>query len=417
MNILMMTNSYKPFIGGVERSIETFCTEMQEHGHTVLIVAPEFGSHNGDEEPVIRIPAIPRFNGTDFSVPLPIPALLEKKLDAFQPDIVHAHHPFLLGDTALRIAARRFLPMVFTHHTYYEDYTHYVPGDSKPLKRFIIKLGTGFANMCDHVIAPSRSVSDTLKQRGVTTPVSIIPTGIDVNRFAGGNGDRIRNEFGLSKSDFILGFISRIAPEKNMVFLVQTVIAFLRQYSQAHFILAGSGPALRYVNDLFEVSGVGDRYHQLGVLEKQRLADAYRSFNLFVYASKTETQGMVIAEAMAAGLPVVALDASGVRDILIDGENGRIVRNQNTDDFVQALEWYYNLPVQEKNLIKQKARISASNVTKEHCTKKLLSIYSELCSDFVFTNNSQAHSQWEEAKALIKREMKIISNYSSSQMN
>ena len=130
MNILMMTNTYKPITGGLEKSIEAFTKEYRRQGHRVIIVAPDFENMEPEED-VVRIPAIQNFNGTDFSVQLPVPGVLDDALGDFKPDIVHSHHPFLVGDTALRIAYKQNVPIVFTHHTLYEQNTHYVPGDSE----------------------------------------------------------------------------------------------------------------------------------------------------------------------------------------------------------------------------------------------------------------------------------------------
>jgi glycosyltransferase involved in cell wall biosynthesis len=134
----------------------------------------------------VRIPAIQNFDGSDFSVVLPVPGRLREALDRFRPEIAHAHHPYLLGMTALRIARYRNLPLVFTHHTRYEEYTHYVPLDSPLLKRFVIELATRYANLCDQVFAPSQSIAELIRGRGVTTPVAVVPTGVEIERFAQG---------------------------------------------------------------------------------------------------------------------------------------------------------------------------------------------------------------------------------------
>ena len=151
MNILILTNSFTPHVGGVARSVQAFAAEYRKRGHRVMIVSPEFPEMPMDEVDVVRIPAIQKFNASDFSVALPIHPQLSDTVDAFRADIVHAQHPFLLGFTALRLARHRGLPLVFTHHTLYEQYTHYVPGDSPALKRFAIELATRYANLCDQV--------------------------------------------------------------------------------------------------------------------------------------------------------------------------------------------------------------------------------------------------------------------------
>mgnify|MGYP005726068679 FL=1 len=182
----MLTNTYLPHLGGVARSVSAFTEQLRVSGHQVLIVAPTFENQPEEELDVIRIPAIQHFNGTDFSVRLPIPVELSDKIELFNPDIVHSHHSFLMGDTALRVAALYNVPIIFTHHTMYEQYTHYVPGDSLALKRYVIDLTTSYANLCNRVIAPSESVREILIKRKVTQPIEVIPTGVDVATFMQG---------------------------------------------------------------------------------------------------------------------------------------------------------------------------------------------------------------------------------------
>jgi len=179
----MMTNAFTPHVGGVARSVQAFTDGYRKRGHWVLVVAPEYENMPEKEADVIRIPAIQHFNGSDFSVILPIPGFLTSAIEKFRPDIVHAHHPFLIGETALRLAHIHELPLVFTHHTMYEQYTHYVPADSRSLKRFVINLSTGYANLCDPVFAPSESVASTLINRGIEV-VSIEVPNTELTRVA-----------------------------------------------------------------------------------------------------------------------------------------------------------------------------------------------------------------------------------------
>ena len=140
MNVLLMSNTYTPFVGGVERSIRSLALGLRQEGHRAVVVAPTFPNMPANEHDVVRVPAIQRFNGTDFSVQLPVPGVLSRLLSEWRPDVIHSHHPYLIGDTAMRLAARFQCPIVFTFHTYYERYTHYVPGDSPALKRFVAAL-------------------------------------------------------------------------------------------------------------------------------------------------------------------------------------------------------------------------------------------------------------------------------------
>ncbi len=227
MNIVMLSNTYAPHVGGVARSIEAFARQYRELGHKVLIVAPEFDHQQSDEKDVVRIPALQNFNGSDFSVVLPVSGLLSDTLNAFQPEIVHAHHPFLLGMTAMRIARYQHLPLVFTHHTLYEQYTHYVPGNSPLLQRFAIQLVTHYANLSDMVFAPSESIAALLVERGVRTPISVVPTGVELHRFAQGDGAGFRRKMGIPENAFVVGHIGRLAPEKNLPFLATSIARFI----------------------------------------------------------------------------------------------------------------------------------------------------------------------------------------------
>ena len=200
MNILMMTNTYTPLVGGLEKSVETFTKEYRKRGHKTIVVAPRFEGSPENEEDVIRIPAIQNINGTDFSVKLPVPGVLTEALGNFKPDIVHSHHPFLVGSTALRVAYKNNAPLVFTHHTIFEQNTHYLPaGDTDVMKRFVVTLSTGYANLADQVFAPSQSVVNMIRERGVETPIEVVPTGIDVDHFSKGDGQAVRQNIKFPK--------------------------------------------------------------------------------------------------------------------------------------------------------------------------------------------------------------------------
>jgi 1,2-diacylglycerol 3-alpha-glucosyltransferase len=336
MNVLMMTNTYAPHVGGVARSVATFARAFRRRGHRVVVVAPEFDGA-APEEDVVRVPAIQNFNGSDFSVRLPVPGLLSAALRGFKPDVVHAHHPFLLGDTALRVAHARRRPLVFTHHTRYELYTHYVPGDSEALRRFAAQLSTGYANLADLVFAPSESLARVLWERGVRAPIDVVPTGVEPAEPA----DRAsaRAALGLPPGDFVIGHAGRLAPEKNLVFLAGAVADYLRKDARARWLLVGEGPLRAEIERRFRRHGLRGRLHAAGVLTGRRLNEAYAAMDAFAFASKTETQGLVLLEAMAAGVPVVALDADGARDVVSDRVNGRLVRGERADRFGAALRW------------------------------------------------------------------------------
>ncbi len=405
MNVLMVTNTYLPHVGGVARSVASFTEELRRRGHRVLVIAPNYDDLPQGETDVVRVPAITHFNGTEFSLSLPVPVALTAAIEAFAPDVVHSHHPFLLGASALRVATIRNVPLVFTHHTMYEQYTHYVSAASEVVRNFAVHLPTGYANLCDHVIAPSHSVEELLKERGVSTPIRVVPTGIDPDRFARGNGEAARARYGIPAGAFVVGHVGRLAPEKNLPFLARAVAAFMRERPQAHFLVVGGGPAEADIRSIFEQNGVLERLHATGPLEGQELADAYHAMDVFAFASRSETQGMVLAEAMTAGVPVVALDAPGASDVVEDGQNGRLLSGEDEAEFAAALEGIAQAGRRRRKLV-ENARDTANAFSLEHCAEQLLEVYEGLRSAKPRARDEE-NSAWVAAGRMAEAEWHI----------
>lgn len=407
MNILIFTNTFTPHVGGVARSVEAFTAEYRKRGHRVLVVAPEFPDMPQDEVDVVRIPAIQNFNASDFSVALPIHADLGETLDAFQPDIVHSQHPFLLGMTALRIARYRQLPLVFTHHTLYEQYTHYIPGNSPALKRFAIDLATRYANLCDQVFAPSESIQVLLQERGVVTPIKVVPTGVHLENFAQGDGRIVREQMGIPEDAFVVGHLGRLAPEKNLEFLAQAVADFVGSHPQAHFLVIGTGPSEDSMRAIFARAGIAARLHIAGILQQQQLADALHAMDVFAFASQSETQGMVLTEAMAAGLPVVALDAPGAREVVKDQHNGRLLQEATHATFSAALQWVAALSAEQLRNVKQAALDTAAAFSMPRSADKALQCYASITPN-PSADTSTNERDWDDVITWIKTEWDIL---------
>ena len=407
MNILMMTNTFTPHVGGVARSVAAFAESYRGMGHQVLVVAPVFPHTPVHEQGVVRVPALQNFNGSDFSVVLPVSAMLQEAIDDFRPEVVHTHHPFLIGSTALRVASLYQLPLAFTHHTMYERYTHYVPGDSPALKRFVIGLSTAYANLCDQVFAPSESIAGVLKERGVTAPLAVLPTGVDVAFLGSGDGGGFRAARGIPSDAFLVGHLGRLAREKNLGFLARSVASFVGETANAHFLVAGSGPSGEVLDTVFAEAGLGERLHRVGVLEGHALADAYRAMDVFAFASTSETQGMVLSEAMAAGTPVVALDAPGVREVVRDGDNGYLLMEASEPDFARALARVAVLSPAEMKHMRRQARGTAEAVSMEHTARRALDHYQRLRRQG-FVARPEAYTNWDGLVSLIKGEWELL---------
>lgn len=410
MNILMVTNTYKPIMGGLEKSIEVFTNGYRKRGHRVIIIAPEFKDMEPEKD-LIRVPAIQNFNGTDFSVQLPLASGLTEALGDFIPDIVHSHHPFLVGDTALRLAYKFNAPLVFTHHTLYEQNTHYVAGDSEMMKNFVVQLATGYANLVNQVFAPSQSVRELLQQRGVITSIEVVPTGIDLERFAKADTKKIRATLAVPESAFVIGHLGRLAPEKNLEFMARAVKYFLDKKRDAHFLVVGKGPSEEALEKMFVEAGLKDRLHLTGPLAGQELVDAYHAMDVFAFASQSETQGLVLAEAMASGVPVVAVDAPGTREVVRDKINGRLIEKEDADDFAAALEWVAKQPEEAREKIKKECLETAEIFEVEKSIERALTIYGTLVSDKGLVQKQRAaDSAWEKGLRVIQAQLDLTKN-------
>lgn len=377
MKIAMFTNTYLPHVGGVARSIKTLEDGCRLMGHEVRVVAPEFDGAEDSPE-VLRVPAIQHFYGSDFCVRVPVPNLVRDFMDDFQPDLIHSHHPFLLGDAALRESWKMRVPIIFTHHTLYERYTHYVPLDSPALKRVAIRIATEYCNLCDLVIAPSQSIAALLLDRGVEAPVKVVPTGIDTARFAKGNGPKCRQRLGIPPEAKVIGHVGRLAMEKNLIYLAGAVGACLVEDRDAVFLLVGDGDSKQQMLEILARCCDSQKIFHPGSLAGESLVDAYAAIDCFAFSSQTETQGIVLAEAMAAGKPVVALDGPGVREIVRNGENGVLLESGAPEqEFTRALLRIIRDPDYAK-FLSASARRSAGNYDIGRCVGRMLRIYRRL---------------------------------------
>ena len=412
MNIAMFTNTYLPHVGGVARSVSTFEEELRRRGDQVNIIAPGFDGAEESTEHVFRVPAIRNFNGSDFSLRIPQPGLVSRYIDQVQPDLIHTHHPFLLGDAGLRTAYERHLPLVFTHHTMYEQYTHYLPLDSDAMKRFAIQMATEYCNLCDHVIAPSQSLEKLLRKRGVEVPITSIPTGIDLEFFGSGHGLRFREEWGIPEEAPVIGHVGRLAAEKNLAYLARAVGRYLADHPKTIFLVVGDGCFRSEMEEMLASYASPRQIVFAGCQTGQNLADAYAAMDAFAFSSQSETQGMVIAEALAAGNPVVALDGPGVREVVSD-QNGFLLDGDAPEaEFADALGRLLANPHQLKKL-SQSARLSAGPFGLSCCTDRLSELYRTLIREFQSQRDHDL-TPWEMFQGRLEAEWNLLAEKASA---
>ena len=337
MRVLFVSDVYFPRVNGVSTSIRTFRQDLATCSVDTLLVAPCYagrgatsdsatagvpGSTNElpDDEGVLRIAAagVPR-DPEDRRMSW---RALTRTLDALprgQFDLVHIHTPFIAHYAGVRCAHRARVPCVATYHTFFEEYLHhYVPLLPRPMSRFLARSFT--RSQCAAVqalIAPSEPMRAVLEAYGVSTPIHILPTGLAPDRFRSGDGEAFRARAGIDAHRPLVTYIGRVAHEKNIGFLLQMFVEVLKSVPEALLVIAGEGPARASLCAQVAALGLGAHVQFAGYLDRDSaLLDCYSAANVFVFASRTETQGLVLLEAMAQGIPVVSTAELGTRSIL-----------------------------------------------------------------------------------------------------
>jgi 1,2-diacylglycerol 3-alpha-glucosyltransferase len=321
MRILMISDVYFPRINGVSTSIQTFRRGLHAAGHETILIAPEYPGAAPDTEPgILRVPSrgVPR-DPEDRAMKLGAIRALRSQVEKLEPDLVHIQTPFIAHYQGAALARALRVPVIESYHTYFEEYLHhYVPLMPRSIMRFIARRFTvSQCNVLDALVVPSRAMEQALVDYGVKCPMHIIPTGMEMERFAAGDGQRLRTQLGIGAGQPVLVHVGRIAHEKNIDFLFRMFAQVLRSKPGAVFIVAGEGPALASCKAYVRSLGLTPHVRFVGYLAREReLLDCYRAGDLFVFSSRTETQGLVLLESMALGVPVVSTAHMGTADIV-----------------------------------------------------------------------------------------------------
>jgi glycosyltransferase involved in cell wall biosynthesis len=370
LRVGLFTEIYRPVVNGVVASVEALAAGLQRRGHEVFCFAPKMPGADGAEASVVRIPSLPLPARTPYRLTLPFVSTHYRDVIRSL-SVVHAHSPFVTGWMAARYARRYGIPFVSTYHTQLEAYAHYVPFEPNATRFAVLALTRRFANSADAVIAPTAAMASRLRELGVKVRIEIVPSGIDVALFAAGRrSDAVRERAGAGKNDRLLLCVCRLAKEKNL----ELLLAALAHANDPHLKLAiaGDGPLRRALERRAREWAVLQQTRFLGMVGRNELPDLYASADAFVMPSTTETQGIVQAEALAAGALVISADAPQNRDVL--GSEGQMVA-PTAAAFAQAFGQIPNLP----NAVRaQTARQAAQRFSIEAQIDRTLALYESL---------------------------------------
>jgi glycosyltransferase involved in cell wall biosynthesis len=364
------TEVYRPVVNGVVASVDGLAEGLRERGHEVYCFAPKVPGYDEADGPVYRMPSLPLPADTPYRLAIPLLSRRKVRGVVSRLSIIHAHSPFVTGWMALRYARRYGIPFVYTYHTKLEEYAHYVPFDEHATRFAAEALTRGFADQADAVVVPTSAMGARLRELGVETRIETVPSGIDLRRFGAGRRDpNLRARLGASNGMRLLLFVSRLAREKNVDVLLH---ALKKAPKDLRLVIAGDGPERMALEALVNALRVGDRVTFVGEVQRQVLPDLYASCDAFVFSSTTETQGLVQAEALAAGALVIAADAPPNRDVL--GGAGRVV-SATAAGFAQA---FSDVPAQPDPAESERARRSAERFSIEGQADRMLDIYRSL---------------------------------------
>jgi glycosyltransferase involved in cell wall biosynthesis len=341
LRVLFISDVYFPRVNGVSTSVRTFRQDLDSCGVETTLVAPDYGVGPEDiESNIVRIPGAgvpgdPEDRRMRWGA-------LNRALDDLcrvRFDLVHIHTPFIAHYAGVRFARRAGIPCIATYHTFFEEYLHhYVPVIPRRMGQLIAKaVARSQCRDVSGLIAPSEPMRDVLLTYGVTTPIHVLPTGLPKDRFKAGVGARFRAEQGLSLDCPLVAYVGRVAHEKNIEFLVDVFAEMRKQVPQAMFVIAGEGPARESLRQLVARSGLSASVRFVGYLDRNTaLLDCYAAADVFVFASRTETQGLVLLEAMAQGTPVVSTAELGTKFVLKPG-CGALVVPERKSEFAAAV--------------------------------------------------------------------------------
>ena len=373
MKIAMMTNSYKPFVAGVPISVERLTEGLRRMGHEVVVFAPSYDMQE-EEKDVVRYGSLLRNVAGGFSVPNSLDPIIEERFREEDFDVIHVHHPMMMGEAARYLSKRYEVPLVFTYHTRYEQYLHYV--GLSGLSRLMPSYLRHCTAPCDLVIAPTPLMKEYLEEISVKPPVSVLPTGLPMDSFLPDEekAAQIRRMYLRGRKHLFVS-VSRLAKEKNVEFLIRSVkLIKERRGSDFKLLLVGDGPEIKHLQRLAEELGVQEEIVFVGAVPNEEIRNYCHAADLFLFASRSETQGIVLIESMAAGTPVLAVRATGTEDVVICGENGYMT-NVSEIEFSEKLMDI--LEKKELQILTEGAKKTADNYRSDLIAAKAEKIYME----------------------------------------
>ena len=381
MNILFISDVFFPRVNGVSTSINTFAKELKLLGHQVTLIAPSYGDDDRNEDWIVRIPSHKIYFDPEDRL------MNFGKLKALLPwieerhfDVIHIHTPFTAHYVGIYFGKKLDIPVVETYHTFFEDYLHhYLPFIPQFISRKLARtISRRQCNAVDGIVSPSKPMLDVLKQYGINTSSEVVATGLDESSFAKVDGESFRISHDIPLTQPMLLFVGRVAHEKNIEFLLDMHVKLIQKHPDALLVITGEGPAEESIKASIARLGLVNKVKMIGYLDRSHeLIACYKAADIFVFASKSETQGLVLLEAMAQGTAVVALAELGTKSILIEGE-GVLIAKDDTSDFADKVSILLSDSIKRQGIGEKGRQYAEAKWSAHALAKKVAKFYKNI---------------------------------------
>lgn len=390
MRIGLFSDAYLPDINGVVSSVATLKAALEKLGHVVFVISNHKGVNvdYDEENHILRLPGIEWKKLYGYKMSSPIQIFGENYVRDMKLDVIHVHTEWGIGIFARQTARKFHIPVVYTYHTMYEDYMHYInPKNLDPIDRYgkkaIRYLSKRAGNGPQAVIAPSNKTKKALESYGVLTPIYIVPTGLDLSDFLTKNLDQekvknVRSSVGLSDEDHVVVFVGRIAKEKAIEMPIEAVS--LVKDKKLHLVIVGGGTDMKYYQNKAKEFKVEDKVHFTGKIDKQEIPYYYSAFDCFVSASLSETQGMTYIEALASGLMIFGRRDEVLDDLIEEGKTGYYF--DDAQELAKKWDTFFQLSEQERNQTRSDCVAKTEVYDTELFAQKVLAVYQQAIDDY-----------------------------------
>jgi glycosyltransferase involved in cell wall biosynthesis len=378
VRIAQFSESFPPVINGVAVALDLLLEEMSRR-HTLDVFAPRFRGFEDEVRESVRVHRFPAYTWPtqpDYPLALPVAPRASAAFRAARPEIVHTHSAFALGQTGRRWARRAGVPLVTTYHTLYVEYAHYAPTPRAWSRAFLKELSRAYCQACDAVVVPTAPIREVLLGYGVTRPIHVIPTGLKLRPPIPRDPEFPRGRFGIPPAAPMVLFAGRVAREKNLGLLLESFARAQEKVPEAWLLIAGNGPAEAEARQIAHKLPRGSQVVFAGFIAPEEMPRVYAGADLFGFTSLTDTQGLVLTEAKAAGLPVVSVDAYGPGAVVNDGVDG-ILCAPDTEALSQALTRLLTNP-ELRARMRENAFVEARRFSIEATAAAYEAIYADL---------------------------------------